>query len=84
MAPSELPAGCRTLNGGRGGDGVVSTRRVVRVAPPAIQETSEDDWIRLNRHLHATFKNMSSEEIRANIAPTIIEENLVRSELPKV
>ena len=78
MAPSELPAGCRTLNGGRGGGGGVSKRRVERVPPPAIQETSEEDWIRLNQHLHATFGNKSGEEIRANFAPTIIEETLVQ------
>ena len=86
MAPGDLPPGCRTLNGGRGGGGggrgggrgVVSTRGVVRIPPPATQETSEDDWMQLNQHLHATFQNMSGEEIRANIAPAIIEETLVR------
>jgi hypothetical protein len=82
MAPGEVPAWCLSRNGGRGGGGrggggVASGRRVVRVAPPATQETSENDWMQLNGQLHATFGNMSSEEIRANIAPTIIEETLV-------
>jgi hypothetical protein len=88
MAPGKVPAGCLSRNGGRGGGGrggggrggggVVSTRGVVRIPPPATQETSEDDWMQLNQHLHATFQNMSGEEIRANIAPAIIEETLVR------
>jgi hypothetical protein len=92
MVPEEVPEWCRSRNGGRGGGrggggrggggrgggGVASERRVVRIAPPATQETSEDDWMQLNQHLHATFKNMSGEEIRANIAPAIIEESLVR------
>ena len=69
------------MNGGRGGGGVASRRRAGgggRLAPPAIQEMSEEDWIQLNQHLHATFQNMSGEEIRANIAPAIIEDTLVR------